>query len=92
MSSATLTMTQEWRRELLLEWWGSKRIIRLAHKHGLYERAAKQRARMRQIEKLFFPDSNKGRSPTPTPKAKATGTVAHGPRRAEILARAASKT
>ena len=45
----------EWRRELLLEWWGAKRIIRLAHKHGMYQRAATARARMREIERLFFP-------------------------------------
>jgi hypothetical protein len=46
-------MTVEWRRELLLEWWGAKRIIRLAHRHGLYEKAAKTRTRLRQIEGLF---------------------------------------
>ena len=48
-----LHMTEEFRRELLLEWWGAKRIIRLAHKHGLYARAATARARMRGIERLF---------------------------------------
>ena len=48
-----LIMTADWRHDLLCEFWGCKRIIRLAHKHGLYAKAASTRARMNEIASLF---------------------------------------
>jgi hypothetical protein len=52
-SIASIYLTADIRRDLLLEWWGAKRIIRLCHVRGMYERAARVRARMHEIESLF---------------------------------------
>ena len=51
-ATGSFLVTDECRRELLIEWLGTRKIIRLAHKHGLYARAAKARTRQRQIEAI----------------------------------------